>query len=254
MNRALRLSVRGKNECLLVITAAFLIASFTVILEVPLLFFFVLLIWSGMVVFALQDLKNRAAYLIFLIALFMFLIGGEFTELYMGHPQEFVFSRELDTHAYICLIISLCFLQAGFCMEVQNRRNRVKRVINNDVPQLNVIRVRKVSQTGLFVTVVPYYLKTLDAGLYTLQNGYLKYYTEYKSRLPGMVEMLSELFTMFFFIYLATMPSKKNCRLPMLLYLGNGILALITGRRIFLGVCILVLGAYIIIRNSNFAL
>ena len=214
------------------------------------LFSMVMLTWGGCVVYTLRDLKNRAAYLVFLLAFFLFLLGGEFLELYFGYAQTYNFIRELDIHAYICLLISLIFLQIGF-MGTEHIKWRKKITIlgPHKIVKPVKLRLQCFAKIAMCICVIPFFWKTLDAGLYTLKYGYLSYYTTYQSRLPGFAEALSELFTMFMFIYLSTMPSKKKCILPLTLYFVNGGLDMLTGRRISLGVAILVVLFYVLIRH-----
>jgi oligosaccharide repeat unit polymerase len=200
-----------------------------------------------------MDITNRAAYCMFLVAFFMFLLGGEFTTLYFGYAEEYTFTSEINQHTYICLLIALAGLQIGVMAgeKVHKRRSKgcdrpyLERARDHDYD-----RIRKASKIALYITVIPYYLKVLDIALYVFSNGYLSYYTDYESSLPGVVETLSELFTMFLFIYLATMPKKKECTLPICLYLGCGVLSLLTGRRISFGVNIMVVVVYAIIRHG----
>lgn len=242
-------ALKNKKYILFAVCALSFLAV-SVALDVSLLFAAVMLLWGGLVIFTLHDLKNRAAYLIFLIAFFLFLLGGEFFELYMGYYQDYTFPENINIHAYICLLISLAFIHTGYYAteKISDKRSLKK----NKAPKYEFYfteKIRKTTRIGLYVSVVPYFLTVLDAGLYTLKHGYLSYYTDYHSRLPEIVEMISDLFPMFLFFFLATLPPKKQCLLPMILYLAHGASALITGRRIMFGVAMLVLGCYIIIRH-----
>ena len=248
MNDALNHLKDYKNQLI----AAVLVGMFVVSLfmGVPVLFSMVMVLWAGSVVYAIHDLKNRSAYLVFLLAFFLFLLGGEFFELYMGYPQEYNFTENLDQHAYACLIVSLLFLLLGFMGTEYYSAVKKPAVLGPYQPKKSVwSKIRFFSRMAMLICLVPYFLKTLDAALYTLKNGYLSYYTTYRSRLPGIFEVLSEMFTMFMFIYLATMPSKKNCMVPIVMYLANSVLAMLTGRRISVGIAVLVVLFYVIMRH-----
>lgn len=218
-----------------------------------LLFAMVMLLWAGLLCYTFRDLTNRAGYMVFLLAFFLFLLGGEFFELYLGYPQEFTFVSELDNHAYIVLFVSLVFLHVGFCgaNHFQDRKKKeANKVERKDDPE-KIQKLQKIVRIMMYVSVIPYFLKTLDAGLYTMENGYLSYYTEYKSRLPGLVDTVSEWYTMFFFLYLATFPAKKDCIIPLGLYIVHGGVAMLTGRRISIGIAVLVVMFYVIIRHGR---
>ena len=242
-----------KHNLLWIVLAGLAIILFiaTLICGASMLFCGVMVLWGCLLVYAIRDTRNRAGLFVFLLAFFLFLLGGDFFEMYFGYPQEFEFAVFLDNHAYVCLIISLAFLFVGF-YGMTNGMERMKPLPESKKwdPEQTLI-LRRVLLIGVYVTVVPFFLKTLDAGLYTLQNGYLKYYTEFKCRLPAPVEIMSEWFTMFFFAYLATMPPKKQCLIPMTLYFAHGVLAMITGRRISVGIAALVIAAYVLYRHGR---
>ena len=226
--------------------------AISLLLGVSILFSLVMLFWCGSVVFAFLDIKNRAAYLVYLLAFFLFLLGGEFLELYFGYPQEYTFDKSLDNHAYVSLMVSLIFVLVGY-MGLEYLKFKKKPAIlgPHKMEKPMRLRIRYFAKLALCICVIPYFLKTIDASLYTLKNGYLSYYTTYQCRLPGGVEVLSEMFTMFLFVYLATMPPKKKCLIPLALYFINGCLGMLTGRRISLGIAVLVVLFYVIVRHTR---
>lgn len=237
---------------LLVGVIIILFLALSLLLGVSVLFSLVLLAWCGSVVFACLDIKNRAAYLVFLLAFFLFLLGGEFFELYFGYPQEYSFDKSIDNHAYASLLVSLIFVFAGYMgMEYLKFKKKPRILGPHKMEKSTRLRIRYFAKLALCICVIPYFLKTIDASLYTLKNGYLSYYTTYQCRLPGFVEVLSEMFTMFLFVYLATMPPMKKCFLPLALYFVNGGLGMLTGRRISLGIALLVVLFYVLVRHAR---
>ena len=224
---------------------------FSKICGVSPVFVLVMMLWGTLVLYSLRDLRNRAAYLVFLLAFFLFLLGGEFFELYFGYAQDFNFVESLDLHAHIVLLVSLVFLQVGYWGAdriLGKKKEKAPKLRRRNDPD-SLQQLQKLAKVFLYVTAIPMYVKTLDAVLYTMENGYLSYYTTYESRIPAPVEMVGEMFPMFLFLYLAGFPSKKSCILPMGIYLVHGGLAMLTGRRISLGVAILVLMFYVLLRH-----
>ena len=228
--------------------AVFLLIS--ALMQVSLMFASVMLLWTGLLIYALSDLKGRAAYALFLVAFFLFLLGGEFLELYMGYPPEFTFTDEIDFHAYVSLFVSLLFLHLSFYLtERLTDRHAIKKKIEPQYKTRFTEDIRQVAKWGVYIATIPYFLTTLEACLYSLKHGYLSYYTDFHSSLPGVIGTISELFPLFFCFFLATLPPKKECKIPMLIYLCHGVTAILTGRRIMFGVALLVLLFYILIRH-----
>ena len=217
------------------------------------LFFLCLCLWTYGIVYCLRDLGQRYAFFIFLLAFFLFLLGGEITDQYFGCKLEYTFDPSTDAHAFLAILISLAALilgaQLGDLGKKEKKEPRQTLLNRNRSPE----RVRHyallLGMGGLYASFLPYLISQLEAAIFVLQNGYLKYYTEFSSQLPKVLSLPSELFPMFFFMYLAAMPKKKQCLVPFLLYFGCGCIGLLTGRRLNFGIAILVLVAYIIMRH-----
>lgn len=112
-------------------------------------------------------------------------------------------------------------------------------------------RIATVAKYGMIITLIPYLAEAIVSGIYVLRNGYLAYYVSYSSSLPGLVTQLSEYFTLFFFLFLATMPTKKDAYPFIGVYLIRGIVMLLTGRRLYFGMAIFMLAAYFLIRHNR---
>ena len=224
----------------------------SVICQTAILFPFAMILWAALVWYALKDIKNRIVYLTFLGTFFLFLLGGDFFEAFFGFAQEFEFTKKLDNHAYLCLIISLVFIHIGYLAveKLTGKKDKTLDGISFANGDSGLLKFQKAMLVLIYITAIPFFITIIDAAVFSLQNGYLSYYTEYKSRVPSIIESASDLFLVFFFLYLASMPKKKTCYIPMVIYLSRGVLALLTGRRIMFGVAILVLCAYIIIRHK----
>jgi len=226
-----------------------LILLISILIDVPTLLTIALLLWIIAVEYTICDLKNRSAFLLFLISFFVFLMGSEVAVQYLGYPREYVFSEAIDNHAYICLCISLLGLMLGFALSsrVVFRRNNIRK----DTDLYTKQKIRMISKRGMVITAIPYIAEAIDSGIYVLKNNYLAYYVSYSSSLPSIVTQLSELYTMFLFMYLATMPEKKKCKAYISIYLIYGIIMLMTGRRLYFGIAIFTVAAYILIRHKR---
>lgn len=226
------------------------IMIFAAIRSVPLVFTCVLFVFVLSLYYCLLDLKNRSGYLVFLLSFFLFLLGGEVAENFFGFPLEGKFSKSITEHAYVSLLLSLIFCFLGFFFADRVDFKSKNRCYNEENNEKRIYLLRKISFLGIVITSVPMLLRGIEAGMYVAKNGYLSYYTTYKSSLPTALMSLAEMFTMFIFLYLAIMPTKKKCILPMTLYLIYGAIGIFTGRRVLLGTVIMVMLFYIIVRNK----
>lgn len=223
--------------------------AISIVLEVPLFLTLAIMLWVIGVEYAVSDLKNRAAFLLFLISFFVFLLGSEVAVHFLGYPEEYKFSIEINNHAYICLCISLIGLIIGF--QFASSFIIGKRRMHNSTSSSTNQRVVTVAKYGMLITFIPYLAEAIVSGIYVLRNGYLAYYVSYSSSLPGLVTQLSEFFTLFLFLFLATMPKKKDTYPFIGVYLIHGIVMLLTGRRLYFGMAIFMLAAYFLIRHNR---
>lgn len=226
---------------------------FSFIQGVPILFTAVLVVYSLLVFYCFGDLENRGALLIFLIAFFLFLLGGEITRYYFGIHLELeeYFNSKIDTHAYIAILISLIFCFVGFSLFDSKSSDRYHVLPpDNGVNQEKQTLIRKICELGMVLTFIPVLAGIIEAGIYVHANGYLSYYTTFKSTIPVVVQALGNLFPLFLFLYLATMPNKRKAFWPLLCYFVFSAMQLATGRRLMIGKALLFIFYYLIIRQK----
>ena len=241
-----------KAKKIAVYALAVMFALWSVICKVPFLFVMCLVIWGLMLAYSFNNLQSRYVLLIYLLAFFMFLLGGDATAWYFGCDQEFTFDASIDMHAYKCIFLSLFFILIGFVLgEITLCRKYNARLYMEQTYSDRQYYVKKISCIGLYITVIPYLIGTIEAGIYVINNGYLKYYTDFATSLPKIIEVPGELFTLFLFAFLATMPEKKQCIIPLSLYFLNGCIGLMSGRRLYFGIAVFVVAAYIIMRHRK---
>ncbi|HEM6332912.1 TPA: O-antigen polysaccharide polymerase Wzy family protein [Streptococcus suis] len=230
-----------------------LLAILSVALEVPFLFALTIFTWLNLFLYSTQLIEKRYALLIFLVSYFIFLLGQEFCVYYLGFESEYNFSDAINQHTYLVLFLGLLGLSFGFIIFEKFDRNRINCIdeLETEKEIHKKIIIKQIAKIGMLVTVLPYYYVGLNKGLFVLNNSYLEYYTSYTSNIPSIIENLSEMFTLFFFMFLATMPTKTEVRFPMLAYLGYALIFLMTGRRIQIGMTLMMIFAYYTMRHFN---
>lgn len=224
----------------------------SVVLEVPILYSIALFVWLNLLFYTFGNIEKRYALLIFLISYFIFLLGQEFCVHYLGFVNEYYFREPINQHAYLLLLLGVIGIGAGFIFfeRLSNKAKKLK-LPEEDSNDSRHIVIRQIAKIGMAVTVLPYYYVGIQQGIFVLRNSYLAYYTNYHSNIPAIIENLSEMFTLFFFMFLATLPSKKEVRWPMLAYLGYGLVFLMTGRRIQVGMTLMMLISYYLMRHYH---
>lgn len=184
----------------------------------------------------------------FLICFFTFLLSGQIINRVV-QVYGYSFSDEIEMHTDIALMISLFGLLLGYilCDIIWKKYKRDYLKFNYD--NIEYTNIRKLSKTIYYLTYLFWIVILLDNVLYVAQYGYTSYYISYSSRVPSVIRQIGYMAPMSLFIYLATMPDKKDAMKPIIMYSLYLLLSLGTGRRIYFMTGLLIIFAYAMLRN-----
>lgn len=217
--------------------------------QLPLL----LLAWMIVVGYSLLRLKTRLLLFFFCITIFTFLLTRlvlpyivmtDYIESKMD-AIIYSFSPEINRHVYRSLFISIVSIFAGYSMVKETDEVH----FGFDIESETIQKIRWVSKNLFIFCTFFFAIALMEKVKYVMENGYFSYYLDFKSGLPGIVGKLSNLYKPMLYLYLATMPCKKEAR--WLIYsfvLMAGFSLLTGGRSAFMLDCILV-AVYYFLRN-----
>lgn len=205
--------------------------------------------------YALRSIYKNIVLLLFLIAFFTFLMGrliiplifniSEYSTIFFSNMN---FKIETNIHVITSLYTSLLFIFLSY----ENFKGRKPQKINpNFDPQSpRIIFIRKCSKSLIWLTFPFAILVIIEKIRYVLTYGYAGMLLENESRLPSIIIILSVLFEYMVYLYLATLPSKREAKIVILLYVIFAITNIIGGDR---GECMLALFViiyYFFLRNN----
>lgn len=236
----------------------FLIVSFAVtslLIGIDPIYILTFSVWFISLIYAAYNLKERSLLFAFLVSFFVFLLGGHFVYEYFGMDVKHYLGDEYYRHSNIALLISVITLFISYHLnfkflkaldnEDRIRRNKQNKKINIH----NRIKIRKVSKLLFYITSIFWIYALMGKVSFVRGNSYYEYYTDFQSGLPFLVKVISSMAPYFFYIYLATLPLKRETRLPILIYLIYGVVALLSGRRIELVTSLLFVFLYFVLRH-----
>lgn len=208
------------------------------------------LLWLDLFIYALENLKSRGALFAFLISFFTFLIGRELFERLGIHSIQYEFSNNINLFAERLLLISLICVAIGYVFfgKISFKKTRLNKP-KMDVKKIQVIQ--QVSNILFFATYLFLLMQIIDVILYVFQNGYLAFYYEHTSRLPYIIRKMGDMCIVSFWVYLATMPTKKKAKIPIYLYVIYLLTSLGTGGRYTCIAGLLTLFVYMFFRNNK---
>ncbi len=216
---------------------------------------FTCLVFVFEILYTVKEFQSRIFFFCFLMAFFTFLLGGEILDRFAGVFSA-TFTPEIDRHTDICLLLSLVGLFVGYTTaERFGKRFRIITPLNRKASRLDYdgIYCRTVGEISKYLflgTYAVWILVLWRQVRYVMQYGYTAYYLQYSSGLPIIVHDIADISPVAFYVFLATMPSKKETRIPIILYLIRCVLSLGTGRRMHLMVGLLLVFAYLVSRNK----
>lgn len=184
----------------------------------------------------------------FLISFFTFIMGKYILQMFAGNIQhEFSDLIFLKETAYVYL--SLISLLVGYIIF------KPKREITEDAGQI-FIRYRQLNMlisryaAMLFIVSIIFSIAVnIDKASMGFGNLYSITRT-IESRLPFWIQKIGQMSSMFFWVYLSTLPSKRQIKIPIILFLFNATLTLFTGTRNIFVIDFLTVFMYIYFRHN----
>lgn len=240
------------------VTAFWIIVGFIIfslLFGIDSFFLAALVVWILGILYVCSDLRNRLLLGLFLVAFFIFLLSGHLVYEFFGMELKYYFGDQYYFHSNFCLLISLIALLAGFAFSqrirgfsVHKRVSRLNRVYHGNNPE-TIFWIRKISKILYFSTYILWLGVMLEKVIFVQLNSYVSYYAEYTSSLPFFVRAISAMTPYFLYLYLATLPPKKECWWGLASYALYAVLSILTGRRSNMMFMFIFLGAYVILRH-----
>lgn len=205
--------------------------------------------WGCISLYALCDRGRRASLLCFQITFFVFLLGGTLFSYIFEKMPLFIFSDDVLIYTYGIIYLSqiTMYMSYRFCeiktknkMQLQNKREEEKTLI---------VKIRYYSLTIMMISMIPSLLVAFDSINYVSATSYEDLYLRGSNNLPFFVNKLEQLFSISFFMYLATKPKKKQAMIPTIIFLSVRCITLATGRRTDFVLALMIVFFYFFIRN-----
>lgn len=212
-------------------------------------FFGALLIFAVGVIFLVKDMNHNVFMIAFLISFFTFLMGSETICLFGWGENKYLFSQEINTHAHMTIAISLMFLFLSYMATNAYLRKRYPITWEREALPTRIASIRKVSLFVFCFLAVFKIIVNLSEVLFVMSFGYSNFYSDYYFQGPSFFIKLADMCTTSFFVFLGTLPTKKGCKVPVILYIGINLITIFSGRRNDLIVTMLLIFVYYCMRN-----
>ncbi|KRE47898.1 O-antigen polysaccharide polymerase Wzy family protein [Paenibacillus sp. Soil522] len=216
------------------------------------LFFAFHIMWISNLLYALSSVRKRFIFGVFNLTFFIFVMG-RMTMSYIFYGNfGLEYSSDVINNVFSIIMVALVSLRAFYAV-FKNRyivieKQRTSAITNNI--RINGELLRKACIYLYWITLAFSIVNVMEKVLFVQTTSYADYYTSFSTSLPSIFAKLDSMNEIFFFIYLATNPRKKEMLIASISFLALGALSLGYGQRnpIALRFCILLL-TYIPLRE-----
>lgn len=176
-----------------------------------------------------KDINRNIFFVLFLCSFYTFLISGDVAQVFFNktYYQYLNMPEEAIRHSHIATLISIFFLFVGYFVTKTNNLSSQ----SSEECSSKMASYRKITLLIFYVSYAVLLFDTINILLFVLSNGYVAYYSSYKSVLPDIVVSIGDFCPMAFCGFLATFPRKRKAVLPIILYLFFAIVCLLMGQR-----------------------
>lgn len=246
-NRDMKLVLRKKDVILIAIIMLLTLLSF--MFDNRVILFLGLTVFVIEFVYLFKEYGQNMSIIVFMISFFTFLLGYELLIFVGVKDAQYSFAEIVDVKTYRCILISLMTLFIAYLLtDRQSDRISGRTAIQYDSPRYR--SVRSVSLFFFYAFFVFRLIVRITEFIYIQATGYSGFYGTYTFSGPAIILKLSSMLEICFYVFLATMPSKRQCRLPMGLYFLTTVISLASGIRNEFVVILLIYIFYFALRNS----
>lgn len=195
-------------------------------------------------------------FLLFIFAYNLLLIGRiYFNAMYFPHKMLLALEADswdnLYTAFFVVALALLFFVVVYYAAEpvFAKYEKRIREGHAQKTKEKQALPViRQLSIFMLYASSIPYLYTMALKVLAVLENGYTASFTD-TVQIPGVISRLSTFFVPSFAVFLATLPTVKEMKLPLLVYCVYMLASLLTGRRNMLVTEALMLLVYFTMRD-----
>jgi oligosaccharide repeat unit polymerase len=204
-----------------------------------------------------RNIRRDFPILVFVAAFDVLLLGRVYVS-YFGHYRQMLVLLETDSYAKLfvalrMIIVSLFCVYLAYRLagpifhkrETAIQEDGIKSVKINPVGPI----IRQLSVAVLLVSSIAFFYTLFQTVLIVLKHGYLNSFTN-TTRIPSSISRLSMFFIPAFAVFLATLPNKKQMKLPLAIYGLYMVTSIFTGRRNMLVTEALMLIIYFVMRDN----
>ena len=231
---------------LLILTTVYTLISLPFKEEVYVWILFIM--WIGMVLYSLLDYKNRIFLTMFLLSFFNFLIGRSLLITTGLYKEYYYFSDYANVQGQRIVIFSFVIFSISYFF-ADKYLKKDESTIKSNYKTKNYNLLKRTSKILFYIFYFFLIYAVAVKALYVYQHGYPSLYLNKTANMNVIIRKLGEFAPYFFFLFLSTMPSKKEIRIPLIFWIIYLLATLLIGARFSFVIGVLTIFTYIVLRN-----
>ncbi len=194
----------------------------------------------GIFIDILKNIRRDFPLLAFIASFDLLLLGRVYVAFFRG-PKNLLYNLEAENFqnlftALQIITVSLIVVYAAYKLSTPLFFKREKAIREKGAGALHrgplEPIIRQISVAVLILSSIAFFFVLFQTILNVFKYGYLGSFTQKPDKnIPSVISRISFLFVPSFAVFLATMPSKKQLKMPMLIYFVYMLASLFTGRR-----------------------
>ena len=244
------------KKAFLGIMVAIVFGLIAYLLSDNLAFGFLILIYFALVaIIASKGYKNNIIVLAFLMCYFVFLMGRPivYEILHLSNSNAINLDVETRSFTYVCLSVSLLALALGYVFATRigkgkNKNANPRKMVDDGF----VNSLQSITKTTTIILYLFVMLENILRCVFVKDIGYTTSFVAGNSyTLPYGLHTLVGIAPVSLCLFLATLPNKKDAKIPLLLFLIASIIPTFIGSRFEIISCVLLITIYLVLRTNN---
>lgn len=211
--------------------------------------------WIVLMVYCIKDIESRMLLMLFAFTVFVFgmtriVIPEYYTNDYIQNSQRWSMSFGGEVHNFIARTCFIALVGALFGFNIIRKKQDISIDYNIDTNSSQTLKIRKASKYLYLLSSILVIYSIYSRFSFVAMYGYMDSYIDYSSDLPVWLYKFASTNALCLYLFLATLPSKKEAKPILSLFLLISFLSLLTGARTDFVMSFITLLIYLVLRNK----
>lgn len=211
--------------------------------------------WIVLMVYCIKDIENRMLLMLFAFTVFVFgmtriVIPEYYTNDFIQNSQCWSMSFGSEVHYFVARTCFIALVGALFGFDIIRKKQYICINYNIDTHSRQTLKIRKASKYLYLLSSVLVIYSIYSRFSFVAMYGYMDSYIDYSSDLPALLRKFASTNALCLYLFLATLPSKKEAKPILFLFLLISFFSLLTGARTDFVMSFITLLIYLVLRNK----